>query len=197
MWLRVYKRRVKVFWQLRDRKNRVVARAYQGMRTFRGAKDQSRFVMEGLRNCLRSTLPILILSALLHIGSVVGVWAQTHPCDGTPPTSGTAVAGTLATWIWCSTELDTNGNVMVPSSWATYDNGARSVPSGVTAGPTKNAAGLRDYRFSINAPATAGVHTLEVAGIGPNGEGAKSSPFALTVTLPLTVPAAPVKSHVQ
>jgi hypothetical protein len=51
MCLRVFVRGEKVYWQLRDRRNRIVARSLKGFRSFAGAKDHARFVMEGLRNC--------------------------------------------------------------------------------------------------------------------------------------------------
>lgn len=53
MCFRVFKSRGKWHWQLRDHRERLVARSLIGARSFFGAKNQARFVLEGLQNCLR------------------------------------------------------------------------------------------------------------------------------------------------
>jgi hypothetical protein len=53
MHFRVFQRRGQWHWQLRDRRERLVARSLAGYRTFSLAKDYARYTMEGLQNCLR------------------------------------------------------------------------------------------------------------------------------------------------
>ncbi len=64
-------------------------------------------------------------------------------------------------------------------------------------GTTSAVSGLTIYTSAMTAPSTASVHTYQIAALDAAGESAKSSPFVLTVSLPLTVPAAPGQVQVQ
>lgn len=139
---------------------------------------------------LMGTLAILVLLA-------VPAAAQTHPCDQAYPSSGTAVAGSTVTLAACADSKDTNGNPTTITGWALYDNAARTTVTLTASGPASPISGLTNYQTSMTAPAAAGVHTYQLAEINSISEGPKGNPFVLTVTLPLTVPSAPVKTRVQ
>lgn len=122
----------------------------------------------------------------------VPVTAQTHPCDLPAVGSGNAIAGAPLTLSVCHDGKDANGNPAA-IAWALYDNGARTTPTLTAAGAASTVSGLTQYTASLIAPAVASVHTYQMAAIGALGEGGKSGPFVLTVSLPLTVPSAPSK----
>ncbi len=123
--------------------------------------------------------------------------AQTHPCDLATATSGTAIAGATVTLSACHSGLDANGNNETITGWALYDNAVRTTPV-LTAGTAVSTTGLKLYSVTMTAPATAGVHSYQIAALDASGEGAKSTPpFVLTVSLPPTVPAAPSKLTVK
>jgi hypothetical protein len=126
--------------------------------------------------------------------SPVVAFAQTHPCDLTTPTSGTATAGQTATLALCHPGVDTNGNPV--TGFAIYLDGARSTPT-LTRGATANSAGLWEYTAPMVVPATAGLKTYESAALSGTLESPKSVPFVLTVTLPRTVPLAPTKTLIR
>jgi hypothetical protein len=114
-----------------------------------------------------------------------------HPCDGPPPSSGATVAGPR-TVAWCHSGLDANGTATTVTNWRVYDGATvTTVPlSSVTVGSTANAQGLRLYSTTLTL--AAGSRSLQVAGVNAVGEGPRSPAFALTVTPPAAVPAAPV-----
>lgn len=139
---------------------------------------------------------LLALSVFLLLFAAP-VAAQTHPCDAAQPTSGTAVAGSSVTIAACSDSKDGNGNPTTITGWALYDNGARTTVNLTPSGPVSPVSGLTNYQAAMTAPATASVHTYQLASINMLGEGPKGNPFVLTVTLPLTVPDVPVKTRIQ
>ncbi len=122
--------------------------------------------------------------------------AQTHPCDMPGPTSGTATPGQMMTLSACHSGKDANGNTIVITGWALYDNATRTTPT-LIKGTTSATSGLSIYTLALTAPATIGLHTYQLAAIDAAGESAKSSPFVLTVSVPLTVPVAPGQLVVQ
>jgi hypothetical protein len=137
---------------------------------------------------------VLLVLALLAVPSVAAA-QTTHYCDTNPQTSATSVAGGPWTWQVCFNNKDANGNPAVPVGWALYDNGARSTPT-FAPGTVSPVSGLQLYSFATSVPTTAGAHSVQVAAITGGtggGEGAKSAPFVLTVALPATVAAQPVK----
>jgi hypothetical protein len=138
-------------------------------------------------------LVLLAMPAMAH--------AQTNYCDTLPQNFGTAVAGSAATIHLCDSLLDTNGNLTTISGWALYTQigtgpVVRTTPT-FTQGTKSAVTGLWDFSSPITVPTTPGVTTYQVAAINTFGEGAKSAPFALTVTLPATVPAAPTNVTVK
>ena len=139
---------------------------------------------------------LLLLLAIVALFAAPAA-AQTHPCDQAYPTSGTAVTGSTVTLSACSDGKDANGNQTPITGWALYDNGARSTVNLTASGPASTVSGLVNYSTTMTAPGTASVHTYQLATLNAAGEGAKGNPFVLTVTLPLTVPDAPVKTRIQ
>lgn len=133
---------------------------------------------------------------LFVLALAVPAQAQTHPCDLPQPTAGTALAGASITFQACASPTDVNGNPANPTGWALYDNGVRTTPAFVF-GTQSPVSGLFLVTLAATAPATAGVHTYQVAEINAVAEGAKSGPFALTVSLPPGAPAAPTKLIVK
>lgn len=137
---------------------------------------------------------LLCTLALLALAAPAA--AQTHYCDAAQPTAGTAVAGAPITVEACADGKDANNNPTTLTGWALYDNGTRTQPSFVK-GTTSPVSGKSLYTLSTTAPATASVHTYQVAEINGSGEGPKGPPFVLTVNLPATVPTAPTNLTVQ
>lgn len=139
---------------------------------------------------------LVVLIGLACLGLAVPAAAQTHPCDLPQPTSGTAVAGAPITIQGCAGPMDVNGNPVNPTGFALYDNGVRTTPAFVF-GTQAPVSGFFVVTVAATAPTTGGVHTYQLAEFNAVGEGAKSPPFVLTVSLPPGVPVAPTKLIVK
>lgn len=138
-----------------------------------------------------------LLTAIFVLAFAPFVAAQTHPCDVVnPPTSGTFVAGAVQTLSVCWSEKDTNGNSAIATAELVIDNGTPQ-PISLTRGTAGPVSGLVNYTGSYTIPATRGMHTLQLQITTANGSATTAVPFALTVTLPATVPTAPVKLTIQ
>jgi hypothetical protein len=125
-------------------------------------------------------LPLLLFPSL--------AFAQTHPCDLTPPTSLTITAGSVTPTLgWCHAD-DATG-------YAVYVDGTKSALTAVTKSATANTGGLFYFSVATGIPVL-GVHTYEMTATNAVGESAKSSPFVLTVNPAPTVPSSPVKVRV-
>lgn len=137
----------------------------------------------------------LFLIAFLFIAQLVS--AQTHPCDVTPPTSGTGVAGQPMILGHCHVGTDTNNNPI--TGFAVYDNTVRTLVaiSSWVKSATANAQGRFYYTYLTTVPATGGLHTFQTAAMSGTAESVKSNPFALTVSLPQTAPVAPTNLRVE
>jgi hypothetical protein len=136
-------------------------------------------------------LPVLIAVALLAL-FVGRADAQTAPCDLPTATSGTFVVNTPMTFAVCSNSTDQNGAPTVITGWALYDGATRTTPT-MVADTVVSATGFRQYTLASTSPATAGVHTYTMAELNSIGEGTRSAPFVLTVSLAPTAPSAPIK----
>lgn len=139
----------------------------------------------------------LLAISLVVLALACPLAAQTHPCELPDVTAGTAVAGAPLTLSACHNGKDANGNPDTLTGWALYDNGARTTLTLMASGAPSPVSGQTLYTTTITAPAAASVHTYQLAAIDARGEGGKSSPFVLTVSLPLTVPSAPSKLRLQ
>lgn len=135
---------------------------------------------------------IVLMFVLLTASSAS---AQTHPCDVTPPTTGSAISTTPLFAEWCQPLTNAIDAVTV------YRGGT---PTKLTPleqqTPTANAGGLVQYRVSIG-PLPAGTHTIELAAWNKNQngvaqEGPRSLPFTLTVAALLPAPVAPSRVRV-
>lgn len=135
-------------------------------------------------------LSVILAVAMFVIPKVA--MAQTHPCDLPTASSGTILVNSPMTVQVCHNSTDTNGAPAVILSWAFYDGATRTVPI-MTVDAVASTTGYHLYTFTTVSPLTAGVHTYTMAALDGVGEGTRSAPFALTVTLAPTVPTAPIK----
>lgn len=110
---------------------------------------------------------------------------QIHPCDGTPPTTGTVVEGTR-TLSWCWNGLDVNGSATIATVWTATIDGVRTTLTSVQVGATANAQGKRLYSATI--PLVRGSRAVRVAATNAVGEAVFSATFTVTVTVPAGVP---------
>jgi hypothetical protein len=123
----------------------------------------------------------VLLVALLLLTVAGRAYAQ-HPCDTSPPPSGTVEAGKPYVLGWCQPALDDG---------ATFKEYRGAVVTAlVPVSGTVNASGQREYYISKPAETAAGTVVIELSAVNAAGmEGLKSVPFILTV-VPRT-PAAP------
>lgn len=134
----------------------------------------------------------LLLLGLLLIPT--NLYAQTHYCDTTPPTSGNGVVGSSHTIQVCQDGKDSTGTVnLTPTSWTLYVDGAAGTPVTMTKGSTSTVSGKTVYTGSYIV--TSGSHSLQMTASFNGAESAKSSPFALTGVN--AVPSAPSLLSVQ
>jgi len=117
--------------------------------------------------------------------------AQTHPCDGVPPTTGTVVEGTR-TLTWCWDGRDTNGNATTVTAWTAMVDNVRRALNNVTVGGTANAQGKRLY--SAQLVVTPGTRLIQIAGTNAVREAVFSATFTVTVT---QAPAGPSVSEIR
>lgn len=143
-----------------------------------------------------------LFASLFFLAFAAPLQAQTHYCDTVTPTSGTAETNAPLTMAVCQSGLDANGNPTTITGWALYTQvGAgpvvRTTPA-LVAGTKSLVSGKTVYTLATTAPAAAGVVTYQWAALNAKGEAVKSvPPFVLTVTLPLTVPAAATNGTLQ
>ena len=137
-------------------------------------------------------------SFMLAIGFLfcaLPAFAQTHPCDQVAPTSGTGIAGQTKTLSVCHPGVDPNGNAI--DGEKLYDNGGAGTAITMTKGATPNSAGFYEFTAPYVIPSTTGAHSLTVSFLSGPAEGAVSTPFVLTVSLPRVAPVAPTKPQVR
>lgn len=118
-------------------------------------------------------------------------FAQTHPCDLTPPTAKTVLAGQPVTLSVCHPGTDTNGNPVTLEK--VYDNGVERASLSMTKSATPNSAGFYEFTGPYTPASIAGLHTLTLTFLNGALESPPSNPFALTVSLPATAPVAGTK----
>jgi hypothetical protein len=122
------------------------------------------------------------------------LYAQTHYCDQTQPTTGTGIAGQTLVVTLCNDGKDSTGTVtLTPTSFKLYDNNAATV-IGMTKGTTSATSGKSLYTGSYVVPPT-GVHVLQTTALAGTNEGPKSPSFTLTVVA--AVPSAPTNLTAQ
>lgn len=136
-----------------------------------------------------------LLTILLVLGVSHTAHAQ-HYCDTTPPTTGTSSPTTPLFAEFCIPKTDTIDAVTVYRGTTPTLLSALEL---VTA--TASATGLMHYRVSLGL-LPAGTHTVRLSAwnktaAGVAQEGAQSSPFMLTVAIPLPAPGAPTKLRVR
>jgi hypothetical protein len=131
-----------------------------------------------------------LIVTLLFLLLPSSVFAQTHYCDTTPPTSGSAPQGATLTIQHC---LDAASTAVNPT-FKLYVDGV-GVTLAMTKGTTSPVSNKTVYTGTTVASSTQGAHSLQTSALNGSTEGPKSNTFTLTIT-PL-VPSAPTNLTAQ
>ena len=140
---------------------------------------------------MRLMKPLFVLAILVFASPAI---CQTHYCDTTQPTTGTAVAGATVTIQHCNDGKDSTGAVPItPTGFRIYSDGNGAVIA-MTKGTTSTVSGKTVYSGTFSAP-SAGAHALQTTALVGNVEGPKSGTFTLTTVA--AVPSAPTNLTAQ
>ena len=132
-----------------------------------------------------------LLFALCLLALPAVVQAQTHYCDTTPPSTGSAAQGATLTVQHC---LDAATTAVV-TSFKIYVDGGTGAVIAMTKGTTSTVSNKTVYSGTTVASSAVGPHTIQTTALNGTTEGPKSNTFTLTIT-PL-VPSAPTNLTAQ
>lgn len=136
-----------------------------------------------------------VLLLLGTLGFPALALAQGHPCDTTPPTSGTAISGQALVVHACHPGIDANGNPV--TSWKLNLNGTKTTITMTKSATASTVNGKFEYTGSVTAPGAGGLYTYTLTVLSGTLESGDSNPFALTVSLPRVAPSAPSQFSLQ